>query len=135
MIPLRALRAHPHYADLFQLVPRLLWPILWWQLNVMIRWMQAEQVIDVLFSTSPWGFIIIRHAGYRPDPGLYRPVPRTFRPLSDVSWASDLPVEFELRILSMATRTARFLPRETGAGGARQGRETEEALTSPLNTS
>ncbi|MBA3067056.1 MAG: hypothetical protein FP825_01080 [Hyphomonas sp.] len=135
MIPLRALRAHPHYADLFQLVPRLLWPILWWQLNRMIRWMQAEQVIDVLFSTSPWGLITIRYAGYKPDPDLYRPAPRIFRPLNDASWASAVPVEIELRTLSAATRTALFLPREAGGGGIARSAMTEGALTSPLNTS
>ena len=30
-----------------------------------------------------------------PDPNTYTPIPRTFRPLTDESWASDLPTNLE----------------------------------------
>jgi hypothetical protein len=86
MIPLRAPRAHPHYADLSGYVPKLLWPILWWQQNAMIFWTRDEQITDVCFQTNLWGFITIRFATQADNPSLYKSIPRIFRELSDPSW-------------------------------------------------
>ncbi len=86
MIPLRAPRAHPHYADLSGYVPKLLWPILWWQQNAMIFWTRDEQITDVCFQTNWWGFITIRFATQADNPSLYKSIPRIFRELSDPSW-------------------------------------------------
>ncbi|MDP1557038.1 MAG: hypothetical protein Q8L84_16385 [Hyphomonas sp.] len=112
MIPMRAFRADPHFADLFAHVPVICWPILWWQLNALFRWCKREGRPDVLYSVSPWGFITLRHAGDRPDPATYKPLPRTFRPLTDDSWGSDLPSGLKLLSLSEATGDALFLPRK-----------------------
>jgi hypothetical protein len=111
MIPLRALKAHPHYVDLFDEVPFLLWPILWWQLNAMIRWMRDAHVTDVCFQTNWWGFITIRFAAYAEAPDLYKPIPRAFRELSDPSWETSLPANLDSADLS-ALR-ALILPRFT----------------------
>jgi hypothetical protein len=86
MIPLRALRAHPHYADLFDYAPGLLWPILWWQRNAMIFWMRDQNITDVCFQTNWWGFITIRFATQADNPSLDKPIPRILRELSDPSW-------------------------------------------------
>ena len=91
MIPLRALKAHPHYAGLFEHVPRLLWPILWWQLNAMIFWMRDQNITGVCFQTSWWGFITIRFAAQAEAADLYKPIRRVFRELSDPSWGTRVP--------------------------------------------
>jgi hypothetical protein len=113
MIPLRALNAHPHYADLFDEVPFLLWPILWWQLNAMIRWMRDAHVTDVCFQTNWCGFITIRFAAYAEAPDLYKPIPRVFRALSDPSWETSLPANLALDAPSIWH--ALNLPCEAGA--------------------
>jgi hypothetical protein len=111
MIPLRALRAHQHYADLFDEVPFLLWPILWWQLNAMIRWMRDAHVTDVCFQTNWCGFITIRFAAYAEAPDLYKPVPRVFRELSDPCWETSHPVN--LACAELSALHALILPRNT----------------------
>jgi hypothetical protein len=113
MIPLRALKAHPHYADLFDEVPFLLWPILWWQLSAMIRWMRDAHVTDVCFQTNWCGFITIRFATYAEAPDLYQPTPRTFRELIDPSWETSLPANLDSSDLSVWHTL--ILPRFTGA--------------------
>ncbi|MDP1554785.1 MAG: hypothetical protein Q8L84_04925 [Hyphomonas sp.] len=91
MIPMRTFRSDPHFAELFARVHVICWPILWWQLNALFRWCKREGIPDVLYSVNPWGFITLRHHGGRQDPHTYKPATRTFRPLTDESWASDLP--------------------------------------------
>lgn len=132
MIPLRALRAHPHYADLFDHVPMLLWPVLWWQLNAMIRWMRSAGVLDVCFSTSVWGFITIRHAGFAPDPDLYRPLPRLYRTLTDPAWGSDLPPCVDPGLPAWHNLV---LPCACGGDGILRSRPPESALAPLPNTS
>ena len=130
MIPLRALRVHPHYADLFDEVPFLLWPILWWQLNAMIRWMRDAHVTDVCFQTNWCGFITIRFAAYAEAPDLYKPIPRVFRALSDPSWETSLPANLALETAEACL--ARILPRFTVEVSPKL---TEGALTPTPNTS
>jgi len=95
MISLRAIRGDLHFADLFAHVYVICWPILWWQLNLLRKWCLAHNIPDVLYSVSPWGFIKVRQFGKAPDPNAYTPRPRTFRPLTDDSWASALPTNLE----------------------------------------
>ena len=130
MIPLRALKAHPHYAGLFDHVPRLLWPILWWQLNAMIFWMRDQNIIGVCFQTSWWGFITIRFAAQAERPDVYKPIPRVFRELSDPSWQTSLPDNLPVEDLS--ARHTFILPRFTGEVSPKV---TEGALTPIPNTS
>ena len=59
----------------------------------------ARRGADVLDSVNSWGFLTLRHAGARPDPAVYQPLPRTFRPLTDESWESDVPACLEPFIL------------------------------------
>ena len=64
-------------------------------MNLLRSWCLANNIPDVLYSVSPWGFIKFRRFGKAPDPRVYTPIPRTFRPLTDESWASDLPTNLE----------------------------------------
>ena len=129
MIPLRALKAHPHYAGLFEHVPRLLWPILWWQLNAMIFWMRDQNITGVCFQTSWWGFITIRFAAQAEAADLYKPVARVFRELSDPSWETSLPDNLESAPSIWHTL---ILPRFTGEVSPKV---TEGGLTPIPNTS
>jgi hypothetical protein len=135
MIPMRAFRSDPHFADLFAHVPVICWPILWWQLNALFRWCKREGRPDVLYSVSPWGFITLRHAGDRHDPAAYKPLARTFRPLTDDSWGSDLPFLLSDLATLETLRLVFILPRPGGGGGILRSRMSEGALPSPPNTS
>ena len=130
MIPLRALKAHPHYAGLFEHVPRLLWPILWWQLNAMIFWMRDQNITGVCFQTSWWGFITIRFAAQAEAADLYKPIPRTFRELSDPSWGTRVPANLASDAPSIWHDF--ILPRFTGEVSPKV---TEGGLTPIPNTS
>jgi hypothetical protein len=132
MISLRTFRSNPHFADLFAHVHVICWPILWWQLNALLRWCRREGIPDVLYAVSPWGLITIRHAGTRPGT-FYQPLERTFRPLSEPSWESDLPSN----IAALETlRLILFLPRAAGGGGIPRSGMTEGAFaTLTPNTS
>ncbi|MBU4569455.1 MAG: hypothetical protein KJ833_10895, partial [Alphaproteobacteria bacterium] len=111
------LRRHPHFADHFAHVHPLCWLILWWQLNNLIRWYDTARPEGVLYSISEWGFITVRYIAPRPDPAAYRPIPRTFRPLTDARWGSDLPA-----CLGQETPCALILPRKIeGSGSASRG--------------
>ena len=70
----------------------------------------------------------------RLEPHTYKPIPRTFRPLTDDSWASDLPASLE-GLSPLEARHDLILPREAGGGGSRLRRESEGALPSAPNTS
>jgi hypothetical protein len=50
-------------------VPKLLWPILWWQLNAMIFWMRDHKITDACCQTSWWSFITILFATQAEAPG------------------------------------------------------------------
>ena len=106
MISVRTFRSNPHFAELFAHVHVMCWPILWWQLNALRRWCAREGIPDVLYSVSTWGFITVRHYGAHPDPALYAPIARTFRPLTDRSWNSDMPIVFEIENVHEAIATA-----------------------------
>ena len=85
------LRQCPHFAPIFAKVHPLCWPILWWQLNRLLRWFDRTRPEDVLYSVNRWGFVQVCYVAPRIDPATYKPLPRTFRPLSDPSWDSALP--------------------------------------------
>ncbi len=91
MPTLSALRSSPHFAPLFAHVFVLCWPILVWQINRLFSWSRREGYPNILYSVSRWGFITIVYLGDRQDPDAYKPLPRIFRPLTDASYASDLP--------------------------------------------
>ena len=114
MISLRAYRHNPHFADLFAHVHPLCWPILWWQLNTLFAWCRREGIPAVLCSVNSRGFLTLRHAGARPDPAVYQPLPRTFRPLTDDSRGSDLPIFATGLAAPEALRRFPILPREAG---------------------
>jgi hypothetical protein len=140
MLSIRSFRNLPHFARSFAHVHVLCWPILWWNLNRLLRLYEDFGYEEILYAVTRWGHITIRYSARKPDPSLYKPIPRTFRPLTDESWGSALPCNME-------TRTADLLTCE--AGGLRgskiasrfseQGislREmTEGALPSQPNTS
>ncbi len=124
MIPMRTFRADPHFADLFAHVHVVCWPILWWQLNALFRWCKRQGIPDVLYSVNAWGFITLRNAGAAFDLTAYKPEFRTFRPLTEAIWGSDLPACLE----------PLFLPREADGSVSRQRHETEGPLPSQLDS-
>jgi hypothetical protein len=103
------LRNNPHYGRLFDRVHPLCWLILWWQLNLLFRKVAADRTLDLLYSVNEWGFITIRYVARCEDPATYKPIPRTFRPLTDESWSSALPA-----CLEVEAPCARILPRMAG---------------------
>ncbi|MFN4225076.1 MAG: hypothetical protein ACK4HR_02075 [Hyphomonas sp.] len=115
MTPMRALRANPHFASLFAHVHPLCWPILWWSLNRLIRWYVRSGYAEVLYETSPWGFIRIAYYGDRkPDPSAYRPYvlekPRWDNPV----WRTNAPT----RLLDIAAcETLRLHPHPPSRSG------------------
>jgi hypothetical protein len=133
MVSIRAFRADPHFADLFEHVHVMCWPILWWQLNTLFRWCKREGIPDVLYSVNDWGFITVRHFGEKPDPAAYTPLPRTVRPLTDASWASALPACLASGFLAAPCV---LLSCEAGGGGVTRSEQTQGALAWPcLDTS
>ncbi|MBA3067246.1 MAG: hypothetical protein FP825_02045 [Hyphomonas sp.] len=95
MPTLSALRAIPHFAPLFAFVHVLCWPILVWQINRFYSWTLREGITDALYSVNRWGFLTVVRLGDKRDPGAYTPLVRTFRPLTDANWASDMPACLE----------------------------------------
>ena len=91
MWSLTCLRQHPNFAHLFAHVHPLCWLILWWHLNRLLRFLEAENPEDVFYTVSKWGIVTLRLVSDKVDPGQYKPLPRTFRPLTDASWESALP--------------------------------------------
>ena len=89
------LRQHPHFAPLFAHVHPLCWLILWWELNRLIRWYETWHPENVLYAVNGWGRVTVHCIVPRPDPRLYKPIPRTFRELSDPSWETSLPDNLE----------------------------------------
>ncbi|MFN7180763.1 MAG: hypothetical protein ACK4TE_14330, partial [Hyphomonas sp.] len=95
MIPMRALRANPHFAPLFAHVHALCWPILWWSLNRLLRWYAASGYEEILYGTTPWGYVYIAYLGDRkPDPSAYRPYVREKPRWDDPVWSTNVPVPF-----------------------------------------
>ena len=122
MWSITVLRQCELFAPLFERVHPLCWPILWWNLNRLVRWLYANTPEDILFETNSWGMITIRYVAPRRDPTLYKPLERTFRPLSDPSWESDLPSN----LAALETlRLILFLPRAAGGGGIPRSGMTE----------
>ena len=96
MVPLTALRQHPRFGRFFEVVHPFFWPVIWWTLNAVFREYDASNRTEFLLGITWWGQVYIAFEGdLRPDPLTYRPIPRTFRALTDDSWASDLPANLE----------------------------------------
>ena len=112
MISISRLREYPHFAPAFAHVHALCWPILWWQLNLLIKLFKDEKHTNILYSVSCWGIVTIRYTGAKTDD--YKAPERTFRPLTDASWGSDLPCNIELLTVGEATCAALILPCEAG---------------------
>jgi hypothetical protein len=92
----RYVLTHPIFARWFARVHPFFWPVLYWQMGRIIRWMEATGNMDLLVRIHWWGGITIAYTGDKePDPATYRPIPRTFRPLTDERWGSDLPANLE----------------------------------------
>jgi hypothetical protein len=110
----------------------LCWPILVWQINRLFSWSRREGYPNILYTVSRWGFITIVYLGDRQDPDAYRPLPRTFRPLTDPSYASDLPANLAT---SESLKAVPPLSRLGGGGGISLCEMPEGAWPSPPNTS
>ncbi len=96
MVSLSALRQHPRFARFFEVVHPFFWPVIWWTLNAVFRQYDASGRTEFLLGITWWGQVYIAFEGDRlPDPLTYKPLTRTFRPLTDDSWASDLPINLE----------------------------------------
>jgi hypothetical protein len=132
MPTLSALRNDPQFARLFAFVHVLCWPILVWQLNRFYSWTIREGIHNALYSVNRWGWLTVHYLGDRQDPDAYKPLARTFRPLTDASYASDLPANLSALETLTAVPT---LPHEVGGGGISLSEMTEGALPSIPNTS
>ena len=96
MVSLTALRPHPRFARLFEVVHPFFRPVIWWTLNAVFRAYDASNRTEFLLGITWWGQVYVAFEGdLHPDPLTHRPIPRTFRPLTDDSWASDLPTNLE----------------------------------------
>ncbi len=122
MTPMRALRANPHFAHLFARVHPLCWWVLGWSLNRLLDWYETSGYEEILYETSPWGFIRIAYFGDRtPGPSAYRPyVPERLR-WDDPVWSTNVPV----RQLTPAAPSV--FPRAAGGGGSALRALTEGA--------
>ena len=96
MVSLTALRQHPRFARFFEVVHPFFWPVIWWTLNAVFRQYDASGRTEFLLGITWWGQVYIAFEGDKlPDPSTYKPMTRTYRPLTDDSWASDLPANLE----------------------------------------
>ncbi len=131
MQTLSALRQDPYFTRMFAYVNVLCWPILVWQINRFFSALKRQGITNALYSVNRWGFIKLVHLGDREDPGAYKPRQRTFRALTDPSYASDLPAN----LAPFETLTAvPILPHEVGGGGISFCEMTEGALPSILDS-
>ena len=131
MVSLAALRQHPRFGRFFEVVHPFFWPVIWWTLDAVFRAYDASNRTEFLLGITWWGQVYIAFEGdLRPDPLTYRPIPRTFRPLTDDGWASDLPANLEgLSLFDDVTETT------DGRVLRSLGRGRNGALTPPHNTS
>ena len=115
MVSLSALRQHPRFARFFEVVPPFFWPVIWWTLNAVFRQYDASGRTEFLLGITWWGQVYIAFEGDKlPDPLTYKPLTRTFRPLTDDSWASDLPAN-----LAKPSRPPGSTPRGSYGGWAK----------------
>ena len=119
-----ALRQDPYFTRMFAYVHVLCWPILVWQINRFFSALKRQGITNALYSVNRWGFIKLVHLGDKEDPGAYKPLPRIFRPLTDESYASDLPACLGIDALSLPRALGKVAPKGP-----------ERALPSPPNTS
>jgi hypothetical protein len=120
MTSLTALRRNPRF-------DRFFWPVIWWTLNAVFREYDASNRTEFLIGVTWWGQVYVVFRGDpRPDPNTYEPLPRTFRPLTDAGWGSDLPINLDASFI---------LPCVRWAGGIAYRAMTELALPSTPNTS
>jgi hypothetical protein len=92
----RYVLTHPIFVRWFARLHPFFWPVLYWQMGRIIRWMEATGHMDLLVRIHWWGGITIAYTGDKePDPTTYGPLPKTFRPLTDQSRGTDLPANLE----------------------------------------
>jgi hypothetical protein len=114
MTSLTDLRQNPHFARFFEAVHPLFWPVVWWTLNAVFREYDASNRTEFLLGITWWGQVHVVYRGdLRADPRAYKPIPRTFRELSDPSWETSLPANLDSADLSALH--ALVLPCEAGA--------------------
>jgi hypothetical protein len=86
IVSLTALREHPRFARFFEEVHPFFWPVICWTLNAVFRQYDASNRTEFLLGITWWGQVYIVFEGdLRHDPPTSRPLPRTFRPLTDES--------------------------------------------------
>ena len=110
------LRNSPHFGRLFDAVHPFCWPILWWQLNHLFRMILADKSLDVLYSVNRWDFVTIRYIAKCEDLAPYKTPERTFRPLTDASWETDLPANRAAQCSAMLPCCAGEVARRAGGG-------------------
>jgi len=96
MFTLTQLRQNPYYTRFFDRVHPFFWPVIWWTFNRVIRDYLASNTTEYLIGVTWWGQVYVAAVGDKlADPLTYKPIPRTFRPLTDESWATALPTNLE----------------------------------------
>ncbi|MFN7178234.1 hypothetical protein [Hyphomonas sp.] len=131
---MRALRANPHFAPLFAHVHALCWPILWWSLNRLLRWYASSGYEEILYGTTPWGYVYIAYLGDRKsDPSAYRPYELTKPRWDDPVWSTNVPTPLLALTTAETLRPCPHPPLRSGGGvGLRslwRSRLTEGACT------
>ena len=107
MTTLADLRRNPRFARLFAAVHPFFWPVKWWTLNAVFREYDASNRAEFLIGVTWWGQVYVAFRGDpRPDPNTYRPIARTFRPLTDARLPIDLDASFILPCVRWAGRIA-----------------------------
>ena len=131
MFTLTQLHQIPFYTRFFDAVHPFFWPVIWWTFNRVIRDYLASNTTEYLIGVTWWGQVYVAAIGDKlPDPDTYTPIPRTFRPLTDACWGTDLPANLE----GLSPFGAAI---ELTDGPVLQSlwRSRKAALTSPHNTS
>lgn len=105
MPKISTLRKDPYFAKMFAFVHPLCWFVLVWQLDRFFRWTRKHGITNALYSVNRWGFLSVVFFGEKDDPAAYKPLARIFRPLTDASYASDVPANLD---------AVPFLPRKAG---------------------
>ncbi|MFN3610152.1 MAG: hypothetical protein ACK4Y9_13910 [Hyphomonas sp.] len=128
MINLAALhrvRKHPAFAEYFDAVLPIFWPVVFWYLLRVADQMDAHGNCDVLVQVHWWGRIDITYYGDpTPSPSAYRPLAPTRKAWDDPCWATAIPT-----LLKTDDAHPLIFPCASGGSGRAQSALTKGACT------
>ncbi|MFN4184680.1 MAG: hypothetical protein ACK4M6_07820 [Hyphomonas sp.] len=87
-------RKHPAFAEYFDFVLPIFWPVVFWYLLRVADLMDARGSREALVTVHWWGGIDITYYGDpAPSPSAYRPLVAMRKAWDDPCWSSSLPAE------------------------------------------